>query len=101
MNYLYRLIYSLLTIHRSRLLINCYCFLTGHQKLIDYKILLMATQTQPKEKLEATSSQPIPVTVDNFKRAESDMYFTTTAVKQKAIGKFYHFRELFSVDDQT
>jgi len=61
----------------------------------------MATQTQPKEKLEATSSQPIPVTVDNFKRAESDMYFTTTAVKQKAIGKFYHFRELFSVDDQT
>ena len=60
----------------------------------------MATHTQSQEKLEATSSQPIPVTVDNFKRAESDMYFTTVAVKQNSLGKFYHYRELFSVDNQ-
>ena len=61
----------------------------------------MATQTQPKEKLETTSTQPLQVTVDNFKRAESDMYFTTVGVKQNSLGKFYHYRELFSVDDQT
>ena len=61
----------------------------------------MATQTQSKEKLEATTSQPLLVTVDNFKRAESDMYFSTVAVKQNSLGKFHHYRELFSVDDQT
>jgi hypothetical protein len=61
----------------------------------------MATQTQSKQKSEATSSQPLPVTVDNFKRAESDMYFSTVAVKQNSLGKFYHYRELFSIDDQT
>ena len=61
----------------------------------------MATKTQPEEKLETTSSQTIPVTVDNFKRAESDMYFTTVAVKQNSLGKFYHYRELFSIDNQT
>ena len=61
----------------------------------------MATQTQSNEKLETTSSQTIPVTVDNFKRAESDMYFSTVAVKQNSLGKFHHYRELFSVDDQT
>lgn len=61
----------------------------------------MATQTQAKEKLESTSSQSIPVTIDNFKRAESDLYFSTIAVKQNSLGKFYHYRELFSVDDQT
>ena len=62
----------------------------------------MAIKTDtPKEQLQQTGAQTIPVTPDNFKRAESHMYFTTTAVKQKALGKFYHFRELFSVDDQT
>ena len=61
----------------------------------------MATKTQEKEKLQATSSQSIPVTVDNFKRAESDMYFSTVAVKQNSLGKFFHYRELFSVDNQT
>ena len=61
----------------------------------------MATQTQPKEKLEATSTQSIPVTVDNFKRAESDVYFSTIAAKQGSLGKFHHYRKLFSIDNQT
>ena len=62
----------------------------------------MKAQAEPvKEKLQPLSSQSMPVTVDNFKRAESDMYFSTVAVKQNSLGKFYHYRELFSVDDQT
>lgn len=62
----------------------------------------MGTQAKiSKEQLQQTSSQSIPVTPDNFKRAESDMYFSTVAVKQYSLGKFYHYRELFSVDDQT
>ncbi len=61
----------------------------------------MSTQTQPKQKLDTTASPSIPVTVDNFKRAETDMYFATVAVNQNSLGKFHHYRELFSVDDQT
>ena len=62
----------------------------------------MKAQAEPvREKLQPISSQSMPVTVDNFKRAESDMYFSTVAVKQNSLGKFYHYRELFSVDDQT
>src|SRR5262245_17008824 len=35
----------------------------------------------------------VPVTVDNFSRAETDMYFALFA-SRGAFGKFYHFREL-------
>jgi len=61
----------------------------------------MSTQTLTKEKSISVSSEAIPVTVDNFKRAETDLYFSTVAVKQNSLGKFHHYRELFSVDDQT
>jgi hypothetical protein len=37
--------------------------------------------------------QPVPVTVDNFKRAESDMYFSTVAVQQNSLGKTEGTRE--------
>ena len=40
----------------------------------------------------------VPVTVDTFVRAESDMYFGLF-VKRGALGKFYHFRELPPIDD--
>lgn len=35
----------------------------------------------------------IPVTADNFNRAETDMYFAAAA-KRGAFGKFFHYREL-------
>jgi hypothetical protein len=35
----------------------------------------------------------MPVTADNFKRAETDMYLATF-VKRGAFGKFFHFCEL-------
>ncbi len=43
----------------------------------------------------------IPVTPDNFIRAESDMYFSSVAVSENSLGKFSHRRELFSIDHQT
>ena len=61
----------------------------------------MATQTATKEKLESASQPAIRVTPDNFRRAESDMYFTTMAVTEGGFGKFNHRRELFSIDKQT
>lgn len=42
----------------------------------------------------------VPVTVDNFVRAESDMYFGGLA-EQGGIGKLFHRREPASIDQQT
>jgi hypothetical protein len=43
----------------------------------------------------------IPVTAENFVRAESDMYMKTIALKEGGFGKFEHHRELSPVDAQT
>jgi len=43
---------------------------------------------------------PVPVTVDNFVRAESDMYIVGVA-KQGGVGKLQHRREPASIDDQA
>ena len=48
----------------------------------------MATQATT-----TTTAAAVPVTADNFTRAETDMYFGMFA-KRGAFGKFYHFREL-------
>jgi hypothetical protein len=52
----------------------------------------MATQSSP-------STAPVTVTVDNFIRAETDRTFASF-VKQGALGKLNHFRELAPVADQ-
>ena len=43
----------------------------------------------------------VPVTVDNFIRAETDLCFTTIAVKQGGFGKLQHHREMMPIDNQT
>ena len=48
----------------------------------------------------AQSTAPVPVTVDNFIRAESDLYFTGL-VKQGGLGKLLHRREPADIDHQT
>ena len=47
-----------------------------------------------------TASAPVPVTVENFVRAESDLYFTAP-VKKGGFGKFEHNREFPAIDKQT
>ena len=42
-------------------------------------------------------SDPVPVTPDNFNRAESDRYFAGL-VKEGALGKFVHHREPMAID---
>lgn len=42
----------------------------------------------------------VPVTVDNFVRAESDLYFGAVA-KKDGFGKFEHNREVLPIDKQT
>src|SRR5208282_5591013 len=48
-----------------------------------------------------TCSDCIPVTKDNFNRAESDMYFGETIKLAAGIGKFDHRREIMAIDKQT
>lgn len=50
--------------------------------------------------VEAAAIEPQRVTIDNFGRAESDMYFAKF-VGEGGLGKFKHERELASIDDQT
>jgi hypothetical protein len=49
---------------------------------------------------QSPSGNVVPVTADNFNRAETDLYFSRI-VKGGAFGKFFHSRELASLDNQT
>jgi hypothetical protein len=49
---------------------------------------------------QSPSGGAIPVGVDNFPRAESDLYFGSM-VKDDALGKFLHRREPAAIDNQT
>ena len=49
----------------------------------------------------AQDSKPIPVTVDNFARAESDLYIASLIRDSGGIGKFNHRREPADIDKQT
>ena len=48
----------------------------------------------------ADDAKPERVTVDNFNRAESDMYFSRF-VQQGGFGKLSHERKLAPIDKQT
>ena len=43
----------------------------------------------------------MPVTTDNFARAESDLYFGEAVKDAGGVGKMYHHREPMQIDKQT
>ncbi len=43
---------------------------------------------------------PVPVTVDNFVRAETDLYFSNS-VKSGGFDGWHHIRELMPIDHQS
>ena len=47
----------------------------------------------------ALAQNTVPVTVDNFARAESDLYMSNS-VKEAGLGKLFHRREPASIDNQ-
>ena len=59
---------------------------------------ITATQAQPPS---PSATGAIPVTVDNFIRAESDLYISVVALKEGGFSKFEHHRVLSPVDAQT
>jgi hypothetical protein len=50
---------------------------------------------------QPAGSSAVPVTVENFIRAESDLYFSAVALKEDGFGKFEHKRVLSPIDNQT
>jgi hypothetical protein len=60
-------------------------------------ILICATSAQAQPRMDSS----IPVTVDNFIRAESDLYLSAVALKEGGFGKFEHHRDVTPVDAQT
>jgi hypothetical protein len=54
----------------------------------------------PLSRAQSPSSAMVPVTVDNFVRAETDNYMAANA-KEAGVGKLSHRRELASIDHQT
>jgi hypothetical protein len=62
-------------------------------------VALAATATTARA--QTTTSDIVPVTVENFIRAETDLYFGAVALKEGGFGKFEHHRELASIDNQT
>ena len=59
--------------------------------------LALFTQVQA----QPPTGAPIPVTADNFIRAESDMYAANLAKEAGGLGKLHHRREPASIDNQT
>ena len=48
----------------------------------------------------AHAQSPVPVTVDNFGRAKSDLYFGNVVKDAGGIGKLFHHREPMAIDKQ-
>ena len=51
--------------------------------------------------MAAAQAPAVPVTVDNFIRAESDLYLANLAKESGGLAKFRHHRELAPIDAQT
>ena len=72
------------------------CFKAYVAALLIYSGSAALAEDQPKPSVAAE-----PVTVDNFPRAESDMYFGGLIKESGGIGKLSHRREPARIDNQT
>lgn len=57
--------------------------------------------SEPANVMPMKKSEAVPVTVENFVRAESDRYLAGVVFKDDALGKFHHNREVEPVDRQN
>jgi hypothetical protein len=64
-------------------------------------VLAVAVSLIATEAVQAQAGSAVPVTVDNFIRAESDLYFGGILKDSGTMGKFIHRREPASLDHQT
>jgi hypothetical protein len=71
--------------------------MNGHTCQIAIALILAASVSVWAQ---APAEKTVPVTPDNFNRAESDMYFGGN-VKAGGFGKLHHAREIMSIDKQA
>jgi hypothetical protein len=64
-------------------------------------IIILLTATAWPASAQSPSGNPAPVTVENFIRAESNLYMSAVALKEDGFGKFEHHRELSPIDAQN
>jgi hypothetical protein len=69
-------------------------------KRMRYALALMLAAINGAQ-AQAPAGNAVPVTVDNFTRAESDLYFGGILKDSGAIGKLFHRREPARIDNQT
>jgi hypothetical protein len=62
---------------------------------------LLVTLLASLAALTVTAAEPVTVNVENFVRAESDLYFASTVKGYDALGKFGHNRLPTPIDKQT
>jgi hypothetical protein len=70
----------------------------NHERQLAAVILVLASSALVHAQVSA--GMTVPVTPDNFNRAESDMYFSGT-VKNGGFGKFNHNRGVMPIDKQA
>jgi hypothetical protein len=68
--------------------------------IVAFAFTQVLCSSAPASAQQAPSSNAIPVTVDNFVRAESDRYFGVVE-KEGGFGKLNHRRALMPIDKQT
>src|SRR3954468_19868260 len=69
-------------------------------KRMRYALALMLAAINGAQ-AQAPAGNAVPITVDNFTRAESDLYFGGILKDSGAIGKLFHRREPARIDNQT
>jgi uncharacterized protein DUF1254 len=57
--------------------------------------------TQAQSPSPPSDGGAVPVTVDNFARAESDLYMGNAVKDAGGTGKFFHHREMMPIEKQT
>ena len=74
--------------------------MTGGPHVRTLVILGMLLVAAGASRAQGPVSPPVPVTADNFVRAETDRYFAGVALKENGFGQFTHHREVVSIEDQ-
>lgn len=69
--------------------------------LTAFALVVAGAALPPKSDAQQQTGDTLPVTVENFIRAESDLYMSAVALKEDGFGKSEHHRELSPIDAQT
>jgi hypothetical protein len=65
------------------------------------KTIILVALGLPLLATSALAQNAVPVTVDNFPRAESDLYFGNVVKDAGGVSRMYHHREPMQIDKQT